>query len=261
MEILKAHLTKNDCYKAAKKANHIGILVHSTGAVNKNLKRYVDSPERLGKNQYDNHWNRSGTDKCVHAFIGYDKDKKVIVAETLPLEYACWGSGKGKNGSYNYNPTAHIQFEICQGSNTDEEYYKQAIAVAEEYCAHLCQQHGWTAENITSHRDAAEAGYASNHGDPCSWMKHFDDSMDKFRARVAKRLNGEGSQVVVNTTQSAPTKPTAKYPTYTVQRGDSLWTIAREQLGKGTRYREIMELNGLKSDLIKAGEVIKLPVK
>lgn len=70
-----------------------------------------------------------------------------------------------------------------------------------------------------------------------------------------------GAQMAGNAPQSSPTKPVIKYPTYTVKRGDSLWTIAREQLGKGTRYREIMKLNGLKSDLIKAGEVIKLPVK
>ncbi|MBR5879051.1 MAG: LysM peptidoglycan-binding domain-containing protein [Akkermansia sp.] len=72
---------------------------------------------------------------------------------------------------------------------------------------------------------------------------------------------GYGSQEGVNASQTAQTKPVTKYPTYTVQRGESLWTIAREQLGKGTRYREIMELNGLKSDLIKVGQVLKLPIK
>lgn len=51
------------------------------------------------------------------------------------------------------------------------------------------------------------------------------------------------------------------YTLYSVQRGDSLWTIAREQLGKGKRYTEIMELNGLKSDLIRVGKVLKIPVK
>ena len=51
------------------------------------------------------------------------------------------------------------------------------------------------------------------------------------------------------------------YTLYTVQRGDSLWTIAREQLGKGNRYKEIMKLNGLKSDLIRVGKVLKIPVK
>lgn len=51
------------------------------------------------------------------------------------------------------------------------------------------------------------------------------------------------------------------YMTYTVQRGDSLWNIARKELGKPKRYKEIMVLNKLKSDLIKPGQVLKIPVK
>ena len=185
MEILQAYQTKNPCYKQGKKNKAIGILVHSTGAVNRNLSRYVDAPDRLGKNKYNNHWNKAEADKCMHAFIGYDKDQNVIVAQTLPYEYTCWGSGKGKNGSYN---GSHLQFEICQGSNTDEAYYRESVKCAEEYCAYLCRLKGWSADCIVSHREAALAGYASNHGDPESWMKHFDDDMDKFRARVAAFL-------------------------------------------------------------------------
>lgn len=190
MEILQAHQTKNRCYKRATPANHIGILVHSTGAVNRNLKRYVDAPDRLGVNTNGNHWNKERATKAVHAFIGLDKAGKVIVAEALPLDIACWGCGKAKKGSYNYNPVAHIQFEICQGSNKDSKYYWEAITVAEEYCAHLCRLYGWTADQITSHKEAHAAGYASNHGDPQSWMVHFHDTMDKFRARVQARLDG-----------------------------------------------------------------------
>lgn len=47
--------------------------------------------------------------------------------------------------------------------------------------------------------------------------------------------------------------------TYTVRKGDSLWAIAAKQLGDGTRYKEIKTLNGLKSDTIYAGQVLKLP--
>ena len=191
MEIIQAYFTKHPCYNAKKKAiSPVGIFVHSTGAANRELRRYVDAEIDLGRNQYNNHWNKSSATKSVHAFIGYDVYGDVIVAETLPYDIACWGAGSGKNGSYNYNPHAYLQFEICQGSNDDEEYYWKAITVAEEYCAYLCRLYGWTAENITSHAEAHKKGYASNHGDPVSWMKHFGDSMDKFRARVQTRLNG-----------------------------------------------------------------------
>lgn len=47
--------------------------------------------------------------------------------------------------------------------------------------------------------------------------------------------------------------------TYTVRKGDSLWAIAAKQLGDGNRYKEIKSLNGLTSDTIHAGQVLKLP--
>ena len=47
--------------------------------------------------------------------------------------------------------------------------------------------------------------------------------------------------------------------TYTVKAGDTLWDIAQSQLGNGSRYKEIMTLNGLTSDVIQPGQVLKLP--
>lgn len=46
----------------------------------------------------------------------------------------------------------------------------------------------------------------------------------------------------------------------TVQRGDSLWKIASQFLGSGTRYQELASLNGISNpNLIYVGQVIKLP--
>lgn len=48
---------------------------------------------------------------------------------------------------------------------------------------------------------------------------------------------------------------------YTVKAGDTLWKIAKERLGNGSRYGEIIELNGIKNDLIRVGQVLKIPKK
>ena len=208
LRIETVYQTKNRCYLAAKPADQIGILVHSTGANNKYLKRYVDAPEFVGVNQYNNHWNNSKADKCMHAFIGLDINKEPMVIQTLPYEYACWGSGSGKKGSYNRNPTAHIQFEICEGSATDADYYWRIIKTAEDYCVYLCRKFGFTADNITSHVEAYKAGYASNHGDPNSWMKNFGDNMNKFRERVAAALLRPEEE---NAKPEEEKKPTMKY--------------------------------------------------
>lgn len=56
-------------------------------------------------------------------------------------------------------------------------------------------------------------------------------------------------------------KPTSKYTVYTVAKGDSLWTIAKNKLGNGNRYPEIVKLNGLKTNVITVGQKLKLPKK
>lgn len=48
---------------------------------------------------------------------------------------------------------------------------------------------------------------------------------------------------------------------YTVVHGDTLWDIARKQLGDGGRYPEIVKLNGLKTNVIYSGQKLKLPEK
>ena len=191
LDIIKAHAVNNLCYIAAQKMVPKGIVVHSTGANNPYLKRYVDAPEEVGVNKYGNHWNTArpgGRKVCVHAFIGYDKDGQIRVAELLPLDICCWGVGSGKNGSYNYNP-AYIQFEICEDNLTDRTYYEKVFAVAADYCAALCRTYGIDADKIVGHCEAYRLGYGNNHGDPEHWMKKFGETMADFRAKVSELLN------------------------------------------------------------------------
>ncbi len=190
LNIIKAYAVKNLCYIAAQKMVPKGIVVHSTGANNQYLKRYVDAPSELGVNKYGNHWNVArpdGREVCVHAFIGYDKNSQIRVAEILPLNICCWGVGKGKIGSYNYNP-AYIQFEICEDKLTDKTYYDKVFAVAAEYCAELCKTYGISVDKIVGHCEAYRLGYGSNHSDPEHWMKKFGENMDDFRNKVSALL-------------------------------------------------------------------------
>ena len=66
-------------------------------------------------------------------------------------------------------------------------------------------------------------------------------------------------------TQSSATPPTASTDTgaasnvYVVQSGDTLWGIAQKLLGKGIRYKEIMQANGMKTTTIKKGRKLIIP--
>jgi LysM repeat protein len=73
-------------------------------------------------------------------------------------------------------------------------------------------------------------------------------------------------------TVTKPPRPVAKAPAapaapqaasiYTIKAGDSLWTVARSQLGDGRRVDEIARLNGLKPPYkLKVGAKIKVPAR
>lgn len=58
-----------------------------------------------------------------------------------------------------------------------------------------------------------------------------------------------------------PTEQTSEdtYRIHTVVKGDTLWDIAVQYLGKGSRYTEIKTLNGLTSNVIYSGWKLKIP--
>ena len=105
MNLHKLLLTKKECYIRGTKMTPKGIMVHSTGANNPTLRRYVGPDDGLlGANQYGNHWNTyrpGGSQVCVHAFIGKLKDGSIATYQTLPWNMVGWHSGSGKNGSAN----------------------------------------------------------------------------------------------------------------------------------------------------------------
>lgn len=177
MEIKTKILELNDCYRAGWRITPKGIMVHSTGANNPNLARYV------GPNMYNNDWNRPGLDVCVHAFIGKDTDGEVNIVQTLPWDWRGWHAGGAANNT-------HISFEMCEDNLQDWDYMMKVRQAAIELCAYLCITYNLNPmTDIISHKEGYALGIASNHGDPDNWWgKYFSRPMDNFREAVADEL-------------------------------------------------------------------------
>ena len=256
MELKKCIFTHSGCYLWGVKMTNskpLGIVVHSTGANNKTLKRYVQPIKGdanydeviadIGKNAYGNHWNKSGKKACVHAFIGVNAAKEVETYQVLPWDNCCWGVGSGVNGSYNYNPTAYIQFEICEDNLKDEAYFNEVMKEAQELCAYLCKEFDLTELHVCSHAEAYKRGYGSNHGDIDHWLKKFGKDMNWFRGEV-KKLRKEKEPVEVfksykvKVTASALNirkGPGTNYKTNGCIRNKGVYNIVDEADGKGAK--------------------------
>lgn len=177
-------LTKNDCYKANRQINVKGITVHSTGANNPNINRYVPL-----ENCSPLHWNKPDLTKCVHAFIGYLPDGSIGTCQTLPWNWRGWHIGKGSKGSYN---NSHIGFEICEDNLRNKTYFYKVMLEAAELCAYLCNTYNLNpldAHVLCSHHEGHLQGYGSNHADIDHWLKVYDLTMDDFRRKVYDIMN------------------------------------------------------------------------
>ena len=84
------------------------------------------------------------------------------------------------------------------------------------------------------------------------------------RAVVNKDESGKYaimSAVKISALAVAGAETSETYRVHTVVHGDTLWAIAKKYLGNGSRYKEIVSLNGPKSNVIYSGMKLKIPNK
>ena len=194
MRLRTQFLTHNDCYRAAKALKPAGVMLHSTGANNPRVARYVPGDEVLGQNTAGNHWDQSNGDwrekfgeplnKCAHGFIGLFADGEVGSVQTLPWTVEGWHAG----GSANHT---HIGIEVCEDDLTDRAYFERVYREAVGLTAMLCARYGLDpmADGVViCHAEGWQRGVASNHADVLHWFGRFGRSMDDFRGDVARTM-------------------------------------------------------------------------
>lgn len=197
MNLHKLFLTKNDCYRANQWITPKGVMVHSTGANNPWLRRYVGPDDGLlGVNRNNNHWNRPGTNACVHGFVGKLADETIGSYQTLPWTMRGWHAGNGTTRPSANN--THISFEICEDGLNDKNYFDKVYKEAVELTAYLCEMFKFDPLEpgvVICHSEGHRLGMASGHADVEHWFPKFGKTMDDFRADVKKQMEGEEETV------------------------------------------------------------------
>ena len=186
MRLHKALLKHNDCYLRGRTIRPRGVMIHSTGANNPWLRRYIAPDDgRLGTPS-TRHWNQGGVGACVHAMIGKAADGSVCTYQTLPWTMRGWHCRRSGNDT-------HIAFEICEDSLTDKSYFRATYQAAVELTAYLCQLYHLDPQAdgvVLCHSEGYARGIASNHADVLHWWRRYGVSMDNFRRDVAEKMKG-----------------------------------------------------------------------
>lgn len=93
----------------------------------------------------------------------------------------------------------------------------------------------------------------------------YSITLKKYVFYAAQRVVVRESGVQgVSVTKEQEARPNDRIPpqTYTLRAGDTLWSVAKSQLGDGSRWGEIQRLNGITDAEIRRlpiGKVLKLP--
>lgn len=212
MTLHQCFAVQNACYQAGRRITPRGVMVHSTGANNPNLRRYVQPDDGLlGPNPNGNHFNvplPGGRQVCVHAFIGRLADGTVAAYQTLPWDMRGWHAGGSANDT-------HIGFEICEDGLADAGYFAAVYREAAELAAHLCGLYGLDplADGVLiCHSEGYRRGIASNHADVTHWFPRHGKSMDDFRADVAGILQGESEELTMTKEELLSVAGTGDHP-------------------------------------------------
>ncbi len=186
MRLYTQLLTHNSCYIKGEHIKPRGVMVHSTGAANPYLRRYLSPDDgRLGEPS-SRHWNQGGVGACVHAFIGRLADGSIAAYQTLPWTMRGWHCGGTGNDT-------HISFEICEDKLADKGYFRATYQAAVELTAYLCKRFSLDplADGVVlCHSEGYKRGIASNHADVMHWWGRYGVSMDNFRRDVAEKMKG-----------------------------------------------------------------------
>ena len=183
MELKKAYMTNNPCYRAGTTIQPKGLMLHSVGC------------SQPSANVFYNSWNqKTFSTACVHAFIDANSG---MVWQTLPWNRRGWHCGGTGNNT-------HIGVEMCEPesitytagssftcSNPSKARMQVKIAYesAVELFAELCTMYGLDPMRdgvIVSHSEGYRRGIATNHGDPEHLWNGLSTgyTMDGFRRDV-----------------------------------------------------------------------------
>lgn len=178
------------------------------------------------------------------------------------------------SSKYNQNDSTHVGIvtgvtgktvHTIEG-NTSDAVHERSYAMNNKYIlGYGCPKYG---DDVVIKQSDLTSGYDT-------YMVKQGDTLWK----VAEKFLGSGAKYKDIMSLNSLTSPTIhaglilmipgtnmeaenaalKTQPYKVVHGDTLWKIATNLLGKGSRYKEIMQLSGISSTTIHAGQILTVP--
>lgn len=193
-----------------------------------------------------------------------EKIAKAIMATLAPITPGASDGISVQSGLYEISNTTAICVYIEVGFHDNPTEAKWIIEhtddIADAIAQGLCNHYGVAKKTETSVAPVT----------PAAPSAPVEKSIDELAREVIAGKYGSGDErkkklgdkydAVQKRVNELLAKPVSKR-VHTVQKGDTLWDIAKKYLGNGGRYPEIVKLNGLKSTVLRVGQKLTIPNK
>lgn len=153
-------------------------------------------------------------------------------------QYSSSGSINGINGNVDLNISYKDYPSIINGLSSDS---KDSSSMQDDTSSNLF-------EYYTVKTGDTLSKIASDYGTTYNYLADINNIPNADLIYAGQKI------MVPSSNKSA-----GKYTMYTVVSNDTLWEIAQTYLNDGSRYNEIKALNGLTSDTIYPGQILKIP--
>lgn len=301
MKIIESLLTKNTCFKINKKMTVKGLMLHSIGCPQPRASVFAngwnDPKKEVAVHGFIDGltgdvwqflpwnicgWHAGGAANQTH--IGVEmgepdciKYKPSSATFTIkdsdrPAAIAC--------AQRTYNAAVELFAYLCNSFGLDPLADGVIIGHAEGHARGIASNHGdpehlWRQLGMSKTMDGFRRDVAAKMG-KVTVNKPATNYTD-YVVRSGDTLSGIGVKFgvdwrelvtlnnIVDPSLIYPGQhihiPSTKVTTYTVKAGDSLWKIAKEQLGAGARYKEIVRANCMTKAVIYPGDTLIIPRK
>lgn len=178
------------------------------------------------------------------------------------------------SGTYNQNDSTHVGIvtgvsgntvHTIEG-NTSDAVHERSYALDNKYIlGYGCPEYGVEVVTEQSSPTSGYDTYTVKKGDTL-WgiaTKYLGNGAKYKEIMTLNSLTSTtihtGLVLMIPGTNKKAESAASATQSYKVVRGDSLWKIATKLLGNGARYKEIMQLSGISSTTIHAGQVLTVP--
>lgn len=301
MKIIESLLTRNTCFRINKKMIVKGLMLHSIGCPQPRASVFAngwnDPRKEVAVHGFIDGltgdvwqflpwdicgWHAGGAANLTHIGVEMGEPDCIryrpssatftIKDSDRPAAIAC--------AQRTYNAAVELFAYLCNRFDLDPLADGVIIGHAEGHARGIASNHGdpehlWRQLGMSKTMDGFRRDVAAKMG-KVEVEKPDSNYMD-YVVRSGDTLSGIGAKFGVDWRELVKLNnivdpcliypgqhiniPSAKVTMYTVKAGDSLWKIAKEQLGSGVRYKEIVRANNMAKAIIYPGDTLIIPKK